>query len=58
MSEEAIRKDSNKGGKYLTFRLGGEEYGLEILKVREIIGLMDITVVPRTPSHVRGVCAG
>lgn len=41
--------------KYLTFVLGGEEYGLEILKVREIIGLMDITIVPRTPTYVRGV---
>ena len=46
---------TSRGGKYLTFRLGGEEYGLEILKVREIIGLMEITVVPRTPSYVRGV---
>ncbi|MDB5325822.1 MAG: chemotaxis protein [Phycisphaerales bacterium] len=44
-----------RGGKYLTFALGPEEYGLEILKVREIIGYMDITAVPRTPSHVRGV---
>jgi len=43
------------GGKYLTFALGKEEYGLEILKVREIIGYMDITAVPRTPSYVRGV---
>lgn len=42
-------------GKYLTFGLGEEEFGLEILKVREIIGLMPITAVPRTPSHVRGV---
>ncbi|MCC6581158.1 MAG: purine-binding chemotaxis protein CheW [Phycisphaeraceae bacterium] len=42
-------------GKYLTFRLSKEEYGLEILKVREIIGLMDITQVPRTPPYVRGV---
>ncbi len=42
-------------GKYLTFRLDQEEYGLEILKVREIIGLMDITAVPRTPDFVRGV---
>ena len=41
--------------KYLTFALGDEEYGLEILKVREIIGYMDITGVPQTPSHVRGV---
>lgn len=44
-----------KGGKYLTFALGKEEYGLEILKVREIIGYMDITAVPRTPSYVKGV---
>jgi purine-binding chemotaxis protein CheW len=43
------------GGKYLTFALGKEEYGLEILKVREIIGYMDITAVPKPPSYVRGV---
>lgn len=42
-------------GKYLTFRLGAEEYGIEILRVREIIGLMDITPVPRSPEHIRGV---
>lgn len=42
-------------GKYLTFALGKEEYGLEILKVREIIGYMEITVVPRTAHYVRGV---
>jgi purine-binding chemotaxis protein CheW len=46
---------SNRGGKYLTFALGQEEYGLEILKVREIIGFMDITAVPHTPAFVRGV---
>ena len=46
---------ASRGGKYLTFCLGKEEYGLEILKVREIIGLMEITAVPRTPPHVRGV---
>jgi purine-binding chemotaxis protein CheW len=43
------------GGKYLTFTLAGEEYGLEILRVREIIGIMDITAVPQMPAHVRGV---
>ena len=42
-------------GKYLTFVLAQEEYGLEILKVREIIGMMDITAVPRTPDFVKGV---
>ena len=44
-----------KGGKYLTFGLAEETYGLEILKVREIIGIMDITAVPRTPAFVKGV---
>ena len=44
-----------RGGKYLTFALGKEGYGIQILKVREIIGYMDITSVPRTPSHVKGV---
>lgn len=46
---------SGVGGKYLTFLLDGEEYGVEILKVREIIGIMDITRVPQTPDFVRGV---
>ena len=44
-----------KEGKYLTFALGHEEYGLEILKVREIIGYMAITAVPQTPHYVKGV---
>ncbi len=44
-----------KEGKYLTFALGSEEYGLEILKVREIIGYMDITAVPQTPHYIKGV---
>ena len=44
-----------EGGKFLTFLLQEEEYGLEILKVREIMGLMDITTVPQTPDYVRGV---
>lgn len=42
-------------GKYLTFRLGSELYGLEIMKVQEIIGLMAMTRVPRTTESVRGV---
>jgi purine-binding chemotaxis protein CheW len=43
------------GGKFLTFFLADEEYGIEILKVQEIIGMMDITTVPRTPFFIRGV---
>mgnify|MGYP001348793650 CR=1 FL=1 len=42
-------------GKYLTFMLCGESYGVEILKVQEIIGMMNVTRVPRTPAFVRGV---
>jgi purine-binding chemotaxis protein CheW len=43
------------GGKFLTFFLGAEEYGVEILKVCEILGMMPITSVPRTPEFIRGV---
>jgi len=42
-------------GKYLTFKLAQEEYGLEILKVQEIIQMQSVTRVPRTPDYVRGV---
>lgn len=41
--------------KYLTFKLAHEEYGVEILKVREINGLMDITAVPQMPVYMKGV---
>ena len=43
------------GKKFLTFLMANEKYGLEILKVREIIGMMDVTSVPTTPAFVRGV---
>ena len=46
---------TDKEGKYLTFALAHEEYGLEILKVREIIGYIDVTAIPQTPHYVRGV---
>lgn len=52
---QATANTRSVGGKYLTFALGKEGYGLEILKVREIIGFMEITAVPRTPAHVKGV---
>jgi purine-binding chemotaxis protein CheW len=42
-------------GKYLTFVLGGGAFGVPILKVREIIRLLDITPIPRMPDYVRGV---
>ena len=44
-----------KGGKFLTFLMADEKYGLEILKVREIMGMMHVTSVPTTPAFVRGV---
>ncbi len=48
-------KSDALAGKYLTFFLGDEEYGIEILMVQEIIGLLRITPVPNTPRHMRGV---
>src|SRR5262245_1108672 len=48
-------KTQTLAGKYLTFVLSDEEYGLPVLKVREIIKVMDITQVPQVPAHVRGV---
>jgi len=44
-----------RAGKYLAFRLGREEFAIQVRKVREIMGLQDITEVPRTPVHVKGV---
>ncbi|MBN2125388.1 MAG: purine-binding chemotaxis protein CheW [Deltaproteobacteria bacterium] len=46
---------SEREGKYLTFSLGGEEYGIGILKIKEIIGMMPVTSVPQTPPFVKGV---
>lgn len=46
---------SSAGGKHLTFTLANETYGVEILKVREIIGMIDITPLPQTPAFVKGV---
>jgi purine-binding chemotaxis protein CheW len=42
-------------GKYLTFTMASEDYGLEILKVREIIGMLDITAIPQAPHYFKGV---
>lgn len=53
--DTAIRTITKKTGKYLTFSLDEEEYGIGILKVKEIIGMMPITSVPRTPPFVKGV---
>ncbi|MBM3746741.1 MAG: purine-binding chemotaxis protein CheW [Acidobacteria bacterium] len=48
-------KNEDRAGKYLTFQLGHEEFGIRVLRVREIMGVQDITAVPQTPPHVKGV---
>ena len=56
---ESIGVDSAAGselaGKYLTFAMADEAYGVEILKVIEIIGMMHVTPVPDSPSYMKGV---
>jgi len=54
-NDHPVKMMAEKEGKYLTLSLAGEEYGIEILKVKEIIGMMPITTVPRTPPYVKGV---
>jgi purine-binding chemotaxis protein CheW len=54
-SAAAFMDIGHRAGKYLTFVLGQEEYGIGIMHVREIIGMMAITAVPQTPSFVKGV---
>jgi len=55
MQPAAILGKLNRAGKYLVFHLGLEEFGTEVLKVREIMGLQDITSVPQVPPYVKGV---
>jgi purine-binding chemotaxis protein CheW len=55
LTGRASREASIRDSKYLTFALAREEYGLELLKVREIVGYMDVTAVPWMPTHVKGV---
>lgn len=51
----AATVDVATAGKFLTFNLGDEHYGLEILRVQEIVGLLPVTRVPRLPAHIAGV---
>jgi len=53
--DQAVKAAAVREGKYLTFALAGEEYGIGILKVKEIIGLMPITTIPQAPGYVKGV---
>lgn len=52
---ESRARDEERAGKYLVFHLGKEEFGIRVLKVREIMGILDITAVPQTPAYVKGV---
>jgi purine-binding chemotaxis protein CheW len=51
---QAVKVMADKEGKYLTFSLASEEYGISILKIKEIIGMMPITPCPR-PDYIKGV---
>lgn len=53
--DQAVKAMTDREGKYLTFVLNEEEYGIGILKIKEIIGMMPITTVPQTPDFVKGV---
>jgi purine-binding chemotaxis protein CheW len=53
--DQTITTLTDREGKYLTFTLASEDYGIGILKIKEIIGMMPITSVPQTPSYVKGV---
>lgn len=50
-----VAASDERAGKYLVFQLGKEEFGIRVLKVREIMGIQDITAVPQTPAYVKGV---
>jgi purine-binding chemotaxis protein CheW len=54
-NDQTAAKADSRGGKYLIFHLGEEEFGIQVQKVREIMGVQDITKVPQTPPHVKGV---
>ena len=53
--DQAVKAMVEREGKYLTFTLADEEYGIGILKIKEIIGMMPVTTVPQTPDFVKGV---
>jgi purine-binding chemotaxis protein CheW len=55
VNDAANAQSDVRAGKYLTFHLSNEEFGIRVLKVREIMGLQEITAVPQTPAHIKGV---
>src|SRR4051812_41693294 len=55
VTDSAAAQADTRAGKYLTFQLSNEEFGIRVLKVREIMGIQEITAVPQTPAHIKGV---
>jgi purine-binding chemotaxis protein CheW len=55
MTDEKVCAANRYAGKYLTFSIQGESYGIDVLQVREIIRNTQITSVPQAPAYVRGV---
>jgi len=53
--DQAVKAIRDREGKYLTFTLANEEYGISTMRIKEIIGMMPITPVPKTPEFVKGV---
>lgn len=53
--DQAVKVMADREGKFLTFSMADEEYGIGILKIKEIIGMMPVTTVPQTPEFVKGV---
>ena len=53
--DQTAKTVAEREGKYLTFSLAREDYGIGILKVKEIIGMVPITSVPQTPDYIKGV---
>jgi len=53
--EPSVAPAASLAGRYLTFRLGAEAYGIGVLAVQEIIRITAITPVPQLPDHLRGV---
>ena len=54
-ADQSIKARVNLEGKYLTFSLGSQEFGIDILKIKEIIGIIAIRPIPKTPDHIKGV---
>lgn len=56
MTQEMLdQEEDTQKGRFLTFSLGKENYGIEIRDVTEIIGIQDITEIPELPEYVKGI---